>query len=84
MELGGVACPKKKVVYHGDRLKYEIQWVQCTPSISFIHVKNQARMYQEYGEHPLLILHAFLKKSMQLGGRVYINVKSSIAQNVWN
>ena len=54
-------------------------------SLHLIHsCENQAKMYQEYGEHPLLILRAYFKKSMQLGGRVYINVKGSIAQNVWN
>ena len=29
--------------------------------------ENQAKMYQEYGEHLLLVLHAFFLKSMQLG-----------------
>ena len=45
----GVPRPKKKVVYHGDRLKYETQWVQCTPSISFIHVKTKPKCIKSMG-----------------------------------
>ena len=54
-------------------------------SLHFIYLyKNQIKIYQEYGKYLLLILHIILKKIYNKGGKIYINEKNNIAQNIWN